>query len=99
LPATSQSSKLAELRSRTDRDLVAVIENALDRGLLLAYNEPDVDPAGVLHRRAAKIYTDASMLVAVVENVTGRRRLRGKLTELRNALDRQLQVQIARASA
>jgi hypothetical protein len=57
--ATSQSSKLAELRAKTDRDLVCIIDNALELGLLLA---ADLDPAGVLHRRAADIYADTVML-------------------------------------
>jgi aryl-alcohol dehydrogenase-like predicted oxidoreductase len=68
LPTTSQSSKLAELRTKTDRDLVTIIDNALN-ALLAADVEPDVDAAGVLHGRAAHIYADMSMLVAAVENI------------------------------
>jgi hypothetical protein len=69
MSATAQLSKLAELRAKTDRDLVSIIDNALKLGLLLASNEPDVDPAAVLHRRAADIYADTVMLVGKVENV------------------------------
>jgi hypothetical protein len=50
MSATAQLSKLAELRAKTDRDLVSIIDHALEVGLRLAANEPDVDPAGVLTR-------------------------------------------------
>ena len=99
MTATSQSSKLAELRAKTDRELVSIIDNALELGLLLAANEPDVDPAGVLHDRAADMYADTVMLVQRVENVSDRRRLKENLGHLRDALDRQVQVQVAGASA
>ena len=95
MSATAQLSKLAELRAKTNRDLVSIIDNALEAGLLLAANESDVDPAGVLHRRAADICADTVMLVEKVENVGERRRLEEKLRQLRNALDRRLQVQTA----
>jgi len=88
MSATSQSSKLAELRARTDRDLAAIINNALEIGLLLAANEPDADPAGVLHDRAADMYADTVMLVEKVENVRERQRLEKKLSHLRDALDK-----------
>jgi hypothetical protein len=91
MTATAQLSKLAELRAKTDRDLVSLIDNALGVGLLLAANEPDVDPAGVLHRRAADIYADTVMLVEKVENVGARRRLEGRLKQLRKSLDRHAQ--------
>ena len=92
MTATSQQSKLAELRAKTDRQLVSIIENALEVGLLLAANEADVDPAGLLHRRAANIYADAVMLVEKVEDVSERRRLEEKLRRVRNALDRRAQM-------
>ena len=50
---TSESCQPAELGAKTDWDLVSVIDNALDLGLLLAANVPDVDPAGALPRSAA----------------------------------------------
>jgi len=99
MSAPAQQSKLAELRAKTDRDLVGIIDNALDVGLLLAANEPDVDPAGVLHRRAADIYADSLMLVEKVENVRERRRLEENLRQLRKSLDRQVRVQTAGAIA
>ena len=66
---------------------MSIIDNALEVGLLLAANEPDGDPVGVLHRRAADIYADTVMLVVAVENVQERRRLEEKLRQLRKALD------------
>ena len=96
MTATPQSSKLTELRAKTDRDLVRIIDNALEVGLLLAANEPDVDPAGVLHRRAADIYADTVMLASKVEDVGERRRLEEKLRQLRETLE-QRRAQVARA--
>ena len=90
MTATAQLSKLAELRAKTDQELVSIIDNALEVGLLLAANEPDVDPAGVLHRRAADIYADTVILVEKVEDVRERRRLEEKLRQLRHALDSQV---------
>jgi len=77
---------------------VRIIDNAVEVGLLLAANEPDVDPIGVLHRRAADIYADTVMLVEKVENVRERRRLEEKLRQLRESLDRQVRVQAACSS-
>ena len=96
MTATAQLSKLAELRAKTDRDLVRIIDNAVEVGLLLAANEPDVDPAGVLHRRAADIYADTVMLVQKVEDVGERLRLEEKLRQLRETLE-QRRAQVARA--
>jgi hypothetical protein len=95
MTASAQLSKLAELRANTDQQLVSIIENALEVALLLAANERDVDPAGVLHRRAADIYADAVMLVEKVENGREQRRLEEKLIQLRNALDRMVQTALA----
>ncbi len=96
MTATAQLSKLAELRAKRDRDLVGIIDNALEVGLLLAANEPDVDPAGVLHRRAADIYAATVMLVQKVEDVGERLRLEEKLRQLRETLE-QRRAQVARA--
>ena len=97
MSATAQLSKLAELRARTDRDLVRVIDNALGVGLLLAANEPDFDPTRVLHRGATDIYADTLMLVEKVENAREQRRLEEKLRQLRNALNRQVRVETVSA--
>jgi hypothetical protein len=92
MTATAQPSKLAELRAKTDQQLVSIIDNALEVGLLLAANEADVNPAGVLHRRAADIYAESVMLLAKVEDVQERWRLGERLTLLRDGLERQAQV-------
>jgi hypothetical protein len=87
MTAISEVFKLAELRAKTDQQLVSLIDNALDLGMLLAANERDVDPAGVLHRRAADIYGDTVMLVEKVEDVREQRRLEEKLSQLRDTLE------------
>jgi len=92
MTAISEIFKLAELRAKTDRELVLLINNALDLGLLLAGNEADVDPSGVLHDRAADIYADTATLVLKVENVREQQRLAAKLRQLRDALDRRVRV-------
>jgi hypothetical protein len=94
MTATAQLSKLAELRAKTDRELVSIIDNALQVGLLLAANEADLDPAGVLHRRAADIYGDTAMLVEKVEDGRERRRLEEKRRRLRKSLE-QRRAQVA----
>ena len=92
-------SKTAELVAKTDRDLASQIANALEIGLMLADNTADSDPAGVLHGRAADIYLSTVTLVQKVENVRDRRRLQGKLIQLRKALDREVRAQVAYQSA
>ncbi len=87
MSATAQLSKLAELRAKTDRELVRIIDNAVEVDLLLAANEFVVDPAGLLHHRAADIYADTVMLVEKVENVRARRRLEGRIRQLRESLE------------
>ena len=85
--ATAQLSKLAELRAKTDRDLVSIIDNAVEVGLLIAATDTHVDPAGrLLQGRADKIYTDTLMLVSKVEDVNERRRLADKLKQLGDIL-------------
>ena len=66
---------------------MSIIDNALEVGLLLAANEPDVDPVGVLHRRAADIYGDTVMLVQKVEDLRERRWLEEKLRQLWDSLE------------
>jgi hypothetical protein len=88
--ATSYPSKLAELRAKTDRDLVSIVDTGLDFGLLLAANEP----AGALHRRAADIYADTVMLVSKAENLGERWRLEGWLKQLWDTLE-QRRAQVA----
>ena len=68
----------------------------MEIGFLLAANEGDRDPAGVLHGRAADIYADSVMPVEKVENVRERRRLEGNLKQLRDTLERR-RAQVASA--
>jgi translation initiation factor 2 gamma subunit (eIF-2gamma) len=98
MTATAQLSKLAELRAKTDQELVSIINNALDAGLLLAANEAHVDPDGVLHRRAVDIYADTVMLVQKVEDVGERRRLEERLKQFQESLERR-QVAAARVAS
>jgi hypothetical protein len=98
--ATAQLSKLAELRAKTDQQLVSLIDNALEVGLLLAANELDADPEGVLHRRAEDTYGDTVMLVEKVENGREQRRLEEKLRQLRKSLEQwQARLKTAGSSA
>ena len=92
MPANLQFSKLAELRAKTDRQLVSTIDNALAVGLLLAANEADVDAAGVLHRRAAQTCANTAVLVTLIEILQEPRRLEEKFRRLGDALDRQVQI-------
>jgi hypothetical protein len=98
MSTTVELSKLAELRAKTDRDLAVIINNALQLGQRLAANEPDVDPAGILHRNAADIYANTVMLVQQIEDVRERRRLEEKLGQLHERLNRDAPVQAAGAS-
>jgi hypothetical protein len=93
MSAHAYPSKLAELRAKTDRELVRIIDNSLEVGLLLAANAPGVDPSGAVDRRAADIDADSVMLA---ENVREQRRLEEKLRQLRKSLE-QRQVQVASA--
>jgi hypothetical protein len=83
--ATAQLSKLAELRAKTDRELVRIIGNALDVALLLANTQ--VDSAGLLHGRAREIYADTLMLLPKVKDVGERRRLERLGRVLRERLE------------
>ena len=68
MSATAQLSKLAELRTKTDQDLVRIIDKALEVGLLIAATNTHVD-------RADKIHADTLMLLTMVEDVRERWRL------------------------
>ena len=52
MSATAPLSKLAELRAKTDKDLVSILDNGLELGLLIAATDMHVDSAGRLHGRA-----------------------------------------------
>jgi len=77
-------SKLHELRAKTNRQLMSLILNTLDRGLAF----PDV---------AEKAYSEASEWMQLLNEVAPleRRQLERKLAELRATLGSHLQVQAA----
>lgn len=91
---TAEFSKLAELRVKTDRELVRIIEGELERGLRLALIGPGpkivnhFDSTKPPHASAAKAYADAVKLLPKVDDMTERGRLQSKLKQLREALDR-----------
>jgi len=95
--ALSQMSKLAELRARTDRDLVRLVGNALDVGIQCA--SAAMNAPGPLREKAEDIYANAMMLVTKIEGVTERVRLEGRLQQLRVLLNRQGVAQTASFSA
>lgn len=88
MSATAPLSKLAELRAKTDQDLVRIIDNAMEVGFLLVATDRHVDSAKQLHGRAEEIYANSLMLLPKVEDVNERRRLEGRLNQLRESLDR-----------
>jgi hypothetical protein len=73
-----ESTKLAELRSKTDRQLVALISSRLDAGLNSA-------PVAV---DAQNVYDEVSALMPCVNGLTRveRRRLESKFEQLRDLL-------------
>ena len=71
-------SKLAELRAKTDQELVRLIDDQLNLGFRVALTEPAT---------AAKVYAEARKLTDKVEDPGERRRLESKLSQLRQTLD------------
>ena len=97
----SNVSKLAELRAKTDRQLIQIINNELERGLHLALLAAETKSAyhfGVteLHdAEAEKACASALTLVSRVDNTNERQRLESKLLRLRAALGGQRRVMTA----
>jgi hypothetical protein len=85
----SEHAKLAELRAKTDRQLIRLINNDLELGLKLAIITYCDDPASVEERRARaeRAYGEAGNLLPKVYSLSERLRLEKKLIELRAALD------------
>ena len=75
MTSTINLSKLAEIRMRTDRDLVRIIDHELELGL-----HSQISPA--------KAWATASKLLPAVEDLAERRRLEKKLAQLEGALRR-----------
>jgi len=88
-------TKLIELRSKTDRQLVAIITSRLDFGLNYAklVNRPNPDSnwasAETFQTGAAKAYDEVRALLPWVNGVTKaeRQRLEAKLEQLRELRD------------
>lgn len=85
----SEHAKFAELRAKTDRQLIGLISNDLELGLKLAVITYYDDPAFVEQRRARaeRAYGEAGKLLPKVYSLSERLRLEKKLIELREALD------------
>lgn len=98
----SNVSKLADLRAKTDRQLIQIINHELERGLYLAvlHTEPnsahdffgDTEPPDA---EAENAWADALSLVSKVDDANERQRLESKVLRLRAALDRRRRVMAA----
>ena len=82
-----RDAKLLELRRKTDRDLLILVERELHRGLTLA--ELAASKQSPLHARAETAYATVSLLLPKIENLSQdeRRRLEGMIKDLRLGLD------------
>jgi len=78
MSSASVYSKLAELRAKTDHELVRLIDDQLNLGFRVALTAPAT---------AAKVYAEARKLTDKVEDPGERRRLESKLSQLRETLD------------
>ncbi|HUJ22497.1 MAG TPA: hypothetical protein VLX58_13280 [Bryobacteraceae bacterium] len=77
-------SKLAELRAKTDQELVKIIDDRLDLELRMA-SRIQVQ-SGAAKSRAEKSCREVSKLLSKVEDPEERRRLHQKFARLREAL-------------
>ena len=84
----SNHSKLAELRARTDRQLLVLIERELDRALVLADVAANRDSA--FYGEAEKAYRSVITLLPKAPNIREdeRARVEAAVKELRFTLDR-----------
>jgi hypothetical protein len=97
MTALSRMSKLAELRAKTDQDLVRLIGNALEVGIQCA--SAATHELGPLREKAEDIYADALVLSSKIDGVTERLRLEGRLQQLRALLNQSAVAQTASSSA
>jgi len=84
---TPELVKLAGLRAKTDQDLMAIIESALERGLSVA--RQDGHAFDYRRREVDKAYAQVAELLPLVYGLSRseRRRFKMRLAELRSALD------------
>ncbi len=86
-------SKFDELRAKTDRQLVTIINHTIDRGLILArVHNGDNSP-----RNAENACLEAARLLTRVYNLSERIRLTARLAELRNALETHAEAKVRAA--
>lgn len=85
MTALSNLCKLAELRAKTDQDLVYLVGNALELGIQCA--SAATNKMGNLRAKAEDIYTKALMLLPEIEDVHERRKLGNKADRIRELLD------------
>jgi hypothetical protein len=83
--------KLAELRAKTDRELVKIIGNAMEVSVLVAPPETQGNSVPQVHSRAHEIYSNTLMLIPKVEDMNERRRLEDRVKVFREALQRRLE--------
>ena len=78
----TESSRLSELRARTDRQLATFITHRLDIGLRLAASDGD-------RAEAERSYAEVSALIGWVEGLSAveRRSMESKLDRLRDVLN------------
>ena len=84
---TSNTQKLRVLRSRTDQDLLFLVQRELDRGFALI--DPVISRNSPLFTQAQKAYRTATTLLPRIAglNESDRLRMESKLEELRSRLD------------
>jgi hypothetical protein len=85
MTALSNLCKLAELRAKTDEDLVHLVGNALELGIQCASAARNTP--GTLRAKAEDIYANALMLLPKIENAQERRKLGNKADRIRELLD------------
>ena len=87
----SQFSKLAELRRKTDQELVGLLSDGLELGFHLTRVAAETNTAASesakSYEQAEDIHAEISNLLHKVDDVVEQRRLDKKLKELREALD------------
>ena len=84
MSSMSKEGKLAELRAKTDVELVRYVTNALDLGVRFA-----LESDGQSQSRAEEAYAEIAKLLPIMHELdeSERRRLHAKLKRLREMLD------------
>lgn len=80
--SASTRSKLAQLRVKTDQELSLILDNSLESALNL------LDSAEPQRPRAEQAYAEAVKLLPKVDDLRERRRLKNKLVQVRESLER-----------